>query len=270
MGKICRNSIAKVNLGLHIMGRLSNGYHLLETLFYPVHDLYDEMIIESVEGNGCTIEMPGFGEQIPLEQNLVWKAWRKMADHYPGRVGGIKVVIEKEIPSGAGLGGGSSNAATVMLAVNELYQLELRNERLAELAEPLGADVPFFIYGEPLYATGIGNRFEHLRPGAGRKGLLDGYRLVVRPQPWHSGTPEAYAGLDLSSIQHERELKELLLEPVETWKGNVCNDLERSVFSRIPGIRKERDKLYEEGAIYAAMTGSGSAVFGIFDDHSAG
>ncbi len=260
MNQIELRCIAKINLGLHIMGRLPNGYHLLETLFYPVPELFDDLRVEKADGNNCSVEMPGFKEDVPLKKNLVWKAWRLLADHYPNQVEGVKVVVQKGIPSGAGLGGGSSDAAGVILAINLLYDLGLSRDDLAALAEPLGADVPFFIYGEPLYATGIGNRFEILEID------LKGYRLEVRPQSWHSGTPEAYAGLDLAAISHEAPLKELLRQPITSWRGSVLNDLETSVFPRIPGIQQEVEKLYQEGAVYAAMTGSGSAVFGFFPD----
>ncbi len=258
MNSVHLRCIAKVNIGLHIMGRLSNGYHILETLFYPVHELFDEMVVEKAPGNSCAVSMPGFREEVPLEKNLAWKAWKLLAERYPLEIGGIKVIIRKRIPSGAGLGGGSSNAAGVMMATNQLFGLGLSNEHLAALAEPLGADVPFFIFGEPLYATGIGNRFKVLDLN------LKDYILEVRPQSWYSSTLDAYAGLDLTRINHKNSLRDLLLQPVARWKGSVVNDLETSVFHRIPGIRCEIEKLYQEGAVYAAMTGSGSAVFGLF------
>lgn len=264
MDEIRLRSIAKINLGLHIVGRLENGYHLLETLFYPVDDLFDDVLVRRVEGGSCSVDMPGFPESVPLEKNLAWKAWRVMHDFAPNKVAGLEIEIQKRIPSGAGLGGGSSNAGVVFLAINQLFELGLTKDELAKLAEPLGADVPFFIYGEPLYATGIGNRFEVVNP------TLDGFRLEVRPQPWHSGTPEAYKGLNLDAIKHEVPLKALLALPLNEWKGKVLNDLEDSVFPRLPGIAEAVNKMYTEGAVYAAMTGSGSAVFGWFKNRSEG
>lgn len=264
MNRITVQSIAKVNLGLHIMGRLDNGYHLLETLFYPVPDLFDWVVVDKVDTDACTVDMPGFPESVPLEKNLAWKAWQAMHAAYPDRVGGIAVTLRKSIPAGAGLGGGSSNAAAVMEAINQLYALELDQDALAKLAEPLGADVPFFIYGHPLYATGIGNRFEALEID------LSDYRVVVAPQPYHSSTPAAYQGLNLSSLEHAGALKELLQLPPEAWRGKVLNDLEGPVFARIPALQEEVNKMYTEGAVYAAMTGSGSAVFGLFKDGSNG
>lgn len=259
MNRVTVQSIAKVNLGLHIMGRLENGYHLLETLFYPVPDLFDWVVVERTDTNVCTVDMPGFPESVPLEKNLAWKAWEVMQSAYPDRVGGIAVEIRKSIPAGAGLGGGSSNAAAVMEAINQLYALELRADALAALAEPLGADVPFFIYGEPLYATGIGNRFETVELD------LQGFHLEVAPQPYHSSTPAAYHGLDLESLDHATSLKTLLQLPPAEWRGKVLNDLEGPVFAQLPALKEEVEKMYARGAIYAAMTGSGSAVFGLFE-----
>ena len=251
-------SIAKVNLGLHIMGKLANGYHLLETLFYPVEDLFDDVLIRRIDELECRVLMPGFGESVPLERNLAWRAWKVLRDHYPDRVGGVEIEIRKRIPAGAGLGGGSSNAGAVFKGLNTLMELGLGEEELAGLAEPLGADVPFFIYGKPLYATGIGNRFEVLPLD------LSAYRLEVRTLPVHSGTAEAYGGLDLESIRHDLPLKELLVLPLPAWKEKVLNDLEPGVVGRFPQIGEAVNELYSEGAKYAAMTGSGSAVFALF------
>ena len=251
-------SNAKVNLGLHIMGKLDNGYHLLETLFYPVEDLFDDVVIRRMDGSGCRVLMPGFQESVPLEKNLAWRAWKVLRDRYPDRVGGVEIEIRKRIPAGAGLGGGSSNAGAVFKGLNALMELGLEAEELAGMAEPLGADVPFFIYGKPLYATGIGNRFEILPVD------LSAYRLEVRTLPVHSGTAEAYGGLDLGAAQHTIPLKELLVLPLAEWKGKVLNDLEPGVVGRFPQIGEAVAELYAEGAKYAAMTGSGSAVFGLF------
>ncbi len=262
MQKIHLRSIAKVNLGLHIMGKLDNGYHLLETLFYPVPELYDDVYIEVIQEARCEVEMVGFNESVPLEKNLAWRAWDSLRKHDPDQVIGVKVSIEKRIPAGAGLGGGSSNAGTVMRGVNQLAGLNLSDDRLAQIAEPLGADVPFFIYGKPLYATGIGNRFEVLDID------LSAYRLEVKTLAVHSSTADAYRNLDVANIKHATPLKELLTLPVKDWKGKVLNDLEQSAFPRLPEIADAVRQLYDSGADYAAMTGSGSAVFGLYKNRS--
>ncbi|MCL4109127.1 UNVERIFIED_CONTAM: hypothetical protein GTU68_031039 [Idotea baltica] len=241
------------------MGRLDNGYHLLETLFYPVPDLFDWVVVDRTDSDACTVDMPGFPESVPLEKNLAWKAWQVMHSAFPDRVKGIAVEIRKSIPAGAGLGGGSSNAAAVMEAINQLYALDLGADALAALAEPLGADVPFFVYGKPLYATGIGNRFETLELD------LQGFHLEVLPQPFHSSTPAAYRGLDLAGLDHPTSLKALLQLPPAEWRGKVLNDLEGPVFAQFPELKEEVERMYTNGAIYAAMTGSGSAVFALFE-----
>lgn len=254
-------SIAKVNIGLHVMGRREDGYHLIETLFYPVPEMYDVVRLELLEGNACEVELEGFGEDVPLEKNLCWRAWDLLHRAFPERVGGLRVTVDKRIPAGAGLGGGSSNAGVVLRGLRELCGLELSDGDLAGMAVPLGADVPFFVFQRPLYATGIGADFEELPVD------LSGYRLELRPQPWHSPTPAAYQGLDLKALPHSPALKTLLGQPIGTWRGHIRNDLEQSVFRRIPEVEAAKKALYEEGAVYASMTGSGSAVFGIFPDH---
>lgn len=261
MDKLKLDSIAKINIGLHIVGKRSDGYHLLETLFYPVPELFDEIILERREGEECEVEMVGMEEKVPLEKNLVWRAWQQLKEAFPDSVRGMKIVVEKRIPAGAGLGGGSSNAGTVLRGIREMMGLAVSDAQLAEIGESLGADVPFFIYQRPLYATGIGTTFEEL-PGS-----LPGFQVKVFPQPFHSSTPGAYRGLDLAQLEHPQPLKELLTLPVEEWNGKVLNDLETSVFPQFPALAEEKANLYAQGAVYAAMTGSGSAMFGIFPDH---
>lgn len=253
-------SIAKVNLGLHVKGRRPDGYHLIETLFYPVEDIFDTVTLETDGGGECSVEMPGFDEDVPLEKNLCWRAWKLLHDAFPAKVGGIRIYVEKRIPAGAGLGGGSSDAGSVLLGLRKMYGLDLGDEELAALAAPLGADVPFFIFQKPLYATGIGNVFETLDLD------LQGYRLEVAPQPYHSPTPAAYRELDINALPDGPALKDLLALPLDEWQGKVRNDLEQSVFRRIPEIARAKGEMLEKGAVYAAMTGSGSAVFGLFKD----
>lgn len=254
-------SIAKVNLGLHVKGRRADGYHLIETLFYPVHDLWDDVRLERIPGDACEVSMLGFEEEVPYEKNLCWRAWRLLEEAFPGQVGGFRVEVEKRIPAGAGLGGGSSNAGAVLRGIREMCGLDINDADLAEKAVGLGADVPFFIFQQPLYATGIGADFEELRLD------LEGFRLEVEPQPWHSPTPAAYKELVFEEIPDGPALRELLALPVNEWEGRVRNDLEQSVFKRLPKVEEAKAGMYERGAVYASMTGSGSAVFGLFRDH---
>lgn len=259
MDSITLTSIAKINLGLHIVGKREDGYHLLESLFVPVPELNDVVRMQKNEENGgTTIVLLNFEEQVPLEKNLAYRAWKVLKDAFPDRVGGLEIEIEKSIPAGAGLGGGSSNAAAVLRGTNELFGLGCSTEELADYGALLGSDVPFFVHGTPLYATGIGTDFEELDLD------LSAFKLEVHPLDAHSATPEAYRNLVFEKIEQSEPLKEILLGPVEKWRELVRNDLEPGVCSRIPEIQNKITALYMRGAIYSAMTGSGSAVFGLF------
>lgn len=246
-------SHAKINLGLLITGKRPDGYHLLETLFYPV-DLHDVLTI--TPSPTLEIDMIGMSEKVPMESNLIYKAWKLLSDH-DARVQPVSIQVEKHIPAGGGLGGGSSNAAFTLKGLNELFNLGYSNAFLAELSAPLGADVPFFCYGTPMMATGIG---QDLTPFE-----LDlPYEIRLVTPPIHSSTPAAYKGLDLSQCDPDRSLLAVLQQPIETWKTDLVNDLEPPVFAQYPELEQIKADLYAQGAVYAAMTGSGAVMFGLF------
>jgi 4-diphosphocytidyl-2-C-methyl-D-erythritol kinase len=253
---------AKVNIGLHILGRRADGYHLMETLFYPVPEIADALTLTADAGEGCTVTMEGLDEDLPVTDNLCWKAWRAMAERYRPTDNAVTIAVRKGIPAGAGLGGGSSDAAAVLKGLRTLWELPVSDAELATIGEALGADVPFFIYNRPMYATGIGTIFEEFPLDLAAMGL----RIAVRTLPVHSSTAAAFKGLELDLFGHppRRALIELLQQPVLTWQNTVQNDLEQSVIPRIPEVGATIAALRQEGAIYAAMTGSGSACFGIF------
>lgn len=255
------SSNAKINLGLIIKGRREDGYHLLETCYLPVYDLADTLILERVEGEGCRLEMSGLvpDDLVAVEHNLIYKAWAALRDKFgTARVGGVRIQVEKRIPAGAGLAGGSSNAAMTLQGIETLFGLGLSIEALAEIGAGLGADVPFFIYNEPLLAKGIGTEFEEID--------LDlPYRIELRLSGIHSSTPEAFKGLDHSKLDYERDLRSVLEGPVEQWRDALVNDLEGPVLERYPQLAEIKAELYAEGAVYAAMSGSGSAVYGLFE-----
>lgn len=260
MPSLVLSANAKVNLGLHILGRRADGYHLMETLYYPVPELADEVELEAVAGEECVVRMEGFEDALPLEQNLCWRAWNLLAQRYQPIGRGMEIVVRKRIPAGAGLGGGSSDAAAVLKGLRTIWRLTLTDGALAEMGASLGADVPFFIYNVPMYATGIGTELEPYPLDLAAQGL----ELRVRTLPLHSSTPAAFKGLNLAEIPDGPSLKELLGLPVARWQGLVRNDLEQSVLPRMPLIGQTIDNLKDEGALYAGMTGSGSACFGIF------
>jgi 4-diphosphocytidyl-2-C-methyl-D-erythritol kinase len=249
---------AKINLGLHLVGKRPDGYHLLETLFYPLTQFCDTLWVERVEGNECTIEMEGISEKIALEDNLCYKAWRLVANELEKKETGMRIRIKKAIPAGAGLGGGSSNAAAILKACRSLWQPDLPDAKLAEWGARLGADVPFFIYNRPMYATGIGTTLEPYEIS------LDGFELRLKTFMAHSSTVQAYREVLPEDIGHVTPLRDLLDRPFDTWRGNVVNDLEKPVCQRLPFICAAVEDFYKLGAVYAAMSGSGSACYGLF------
>ena len=223
----------------------------------PVPDLYDELTISPALDEPEPVLLLS-GRPVPgdAKTNLAMRAWL-MVYHDFKDLPSVRIRLHKNIPAGAGLGGGSSNAAKMLLALNELFDLNLTNDKLHEYALRLGADVPFFLHERPMHATGIG---EELTPIDLPKGL----RVEVQLPPVFSDTPTAFRQLDLQHCSTHKDLKQLLRQPIETWRDTVRNDFEREVFTRIPILPKLKQALYEKGAIYAAMSGSGSAVFGLF------
>jgi 4-diphosphocytidyl-2-C-methyl-D-erythritol kinase len=250
---------SKVNLGLLIKGKRPDGYHLLQTLFYPITAHQDEVRISTVVGEECTVAMPGFGEDLPLTDNLCHKAWALLRKEFPGQVHGVHIEVTKRIPAGAGMAGGSTDAAGVLKGLNEMFGLGASREKLAHVGQQLGADVPFFLHEGPMFAEGIG---EQLTPWPLD---LSGYRWEFHFPGVHSSTPAAFRALDWSRLQPETELRDLLRLPVAEWRGVLRNDLEGPVFEKFPQLKAQKELFYEQGAIYASMTGSGSAIFAIFE-----
>jgi len=248
---------AKINLGLFIKGRLPNGYHTLETLLYPLKQLCDIIEIEEDTGGDCSLDISGLEIEGSHRNNLCYRAWAIMKKIFPD-LPGVSIRLEKHIPMGAGLGGGSSDAAFTMIGLNRLFDLGLNLDELARLSRPLGADVPFFVYNRPLLASGIGQDFEEVS-------LALPYRIELVTPPIHSSTVAAYKALDYTMFDGGRDLRSVLCLPIRDWRTHLENDLEVPVFQLHPEIRSYKMALYEQGALYASMSGSGSAVFGIFD-----
>lgn len=249
---------AKINIGLNVVERRKDGYHNLETVFYPIN-LQDAIEIKDVEG-----EVPECGYQLKVsgtvldgtpDDNLVVKAYKLLKHDF--NLPPIYIYVYKHIPTGAGLGGGSSDAAFMIKALNERYNLGLSTPQMEEYATRIGADCAFFIKNSPVFATGIGNVFHEFDFS------LNGKTLVLIKPDIHVSTKDAYALV--KPKQPIRPLTELLSQPIETWKDTVVNDFEQSVFPKYPEIAAIKDKLYDLGAVYASMSGSGSSVYGIFD-----
>lgn len=249
---------AKINIGLYVVEKRPDGYHNLETIFYPL-PVCDKLVVEEVphQKASCSLVVEGIPVTIDQEDNLIVKAYRMLEKEF--KLGHTAVQLTKTIPFGAGLGGGSSDAAFMLKSLNELYQLGLTAAELEEYAVQLGADCAFFIRNTPVFAGGIGNIFTPVELS------LKGYQyLLVKPDV-HVSTPEAYRGV--KPRRPAFSLKESIQLPVEQWKERITNDFETSVFDRHPLIASLKEKMYAEGAVYATMSGSGSSVVGIFPDH---
>ena len=246
---------AKINLGLNIVEKRPDGYHNLETVFYPIN-LQDALEVNDLEGEGeYTLKISGTPIEGELDNNLVVKAYRFLKKDFPN-MGSINIHMYKHIPTGAGLGGGSADAAFMLKLLNEKFKLNLSTEKLEKYAAILGADCAFFIQNKPVFASGIGNIFEEINLS------LKGYYLVLVKPDIFVSTKDAFANIIPMKPNHS--LKEIIRMPVETWRATMKNDFEDSVFKKFPEIAAIKDKLYDMGAIYASMSGSGSSVFGIF------
>ena len=278
---------AKINLGLDIVGRRSDGYHLLRTVFYPVGrfsgtprnpepfcDILEltQLAADDPDGyeeDGIRFLFGGNPVDCPPEKNLVVKAARKVMDHFGSalttRAGRLTLRLEKHIPDGAGMGGGSADATFVMRMLNATASRHgltpLTDDELRDMAVTLGADCPVFVANRPVYAEGIGDRFEDI------PAILEGkWLLVVKPDLYVS-TKEAFAGV--TPRQPEFDLRLLATLPLEEWRRYVKNDFEESLFPKYPVLEELKASLYAHGAEYTSMTGSGAALYGIFADRAA-
>ncbi len=249
----------KINLGLHILRKRKDGYHDLETVFYPL-PLFDILeIIEMPHGEkSSTLPFSMSGLQLDTQpgSNLCVKAYRLLKKDYP-ELPHVRMHLHKTIPSGAGLGGGSADAAFTLRLLNEKFRLGISREKLLAYALELGSDCPFFILDRPCYATGRGELLEPISLD------LSAWKFVIVNPGIHVNTSNAF--MKIQPAIPARSLKESILEPVEGWRDTIINDFEKPIFEQYPEIGAIRDRLYASGAVYAAMSGSGSTVFGMFE-----
>lgn len=249
---------AKVNIGLRVVGRRPDGYHDLQTVFCPI-PLTDSLEVKRAKHLRQPYEFILSGLPIPSggngDDNLVVRVFMSMRDEFS--LPPTSIFLCKHIPVGAGLGGGSSDAAAMMLLLRDYYELDLTDAEIEQRLAAYGADCPFFVRNKPVYAEGIGNQFTPINLSF--KGM---YFVLVKP-PIHISTAEAYAGVTPS--QPLSSLKDVLQNtPVKLWRNLVVNDFEASIFRRYPQIAAIKQTLYDMGATYASMSGSGSAVYGLF------
>lgn len=246
---------AKINIGLQVTERRPDGYHNLDTVFYPIplHDALEIIVAEGADYD-CRIHLSGVNIEGDPDNNLVVRAYRLLAQDYP--LPPVDIYLHKHIPTGAGLGGGSADASFMLRLLNETFSLGVSTEQLEAYAAQLGADCPFFITGTPVYATGIGNEFHPITLN-----LSGMYIVVVKPDVFVS-TKEAY-----SMVHPEKPtitLDKKIVRPISEWRDTISNDFEKGIFALHPELETIKSKLYELGATYAAMSGSGAALFGLF------
>jgi 4-diphosphocytidyl-2-C-methyl-D-erythritol kinase len=242
---------AKINIGLNITERRPDGYHNLETVFYPVK-IND--VLEIIESDVLGFESSGLPIPGRMEDNLCVKAWHLLKkDH---NVPPVKIHLHKHIPIGAGLGGGSSDAAFFIRLMNESFGIGLTVAQMEDYARALGADCAFFVEGKPVFAYEKGDRFKPVNLD------LSACKIVLVMPPAHVSTSEAYRGVRPAAAA--TSLQELVNLPITEWKKYIKNDFEESIFKNHSVIRGVKAGLYEAGALYASMSGSGASVFGIF------
>ena len=245
----------KINIGLEVIGKRGDGFHDIETFMFPVSGLCD--ILEIVPGtNGVTFTASGIPVEGDPERNLCMRAWLLMAERYG--VSGAKMHLHKAIPSRAGLGGGSSDAAFTIKGIDKLFSLGLPQQEMEELAAQLGSDVPFFISDTPQMASGRGDILTDCAAG-----LEKGTGLIIVKPEVSISTAEAYS--NITPARPVESLADRFARGIKSWKGTVANAFEPYFFSVHPQLAGIKERLYEQGAVYASMSGSGSAFYGIFD-----
>lgn len=245
---------AKINLGLRVIRKRDDGYHDLDTVFYPL-PLTD--VLEVVPSDDTQLFSSGLTVESNPEHNLVWKAYQLLKKDYPP-LPPVHLYLHKIIPFGAGLGGGSSDAAFALRLLNDMVPLNLTQEQLLQYALKLGSDCPFFILNKPAYAVSRGEQLQPIPLD------LQKYFIALIKPDLHISTARAF-----SRIQPrlpDSTTKEIVSRPIQEWKRNLINDFEISAFEEFSSLKKIKEELYQCGALYASMSGSGSSFFGIFEE----
>ena len=247
----------KINLGLRITQKRADGFHALETVFFPI-SIKDalEIIIEP-ETSAAPITFTSSGLVINGDptDNLCFKAYGLLKKDYP-TIPNIKMHLHKTIPMGAGLGGGSSDGAFTLVALNQLFNLQIPEQALLDYALQLGSDCPFFIINTPAFATGRGENLKPINLN------LDGYNIVIVNPGIAISTKLAFSLI--TPKVPDTNMEAIICEPVTSWKEKLINDFEQPIFNSFPELANIKETLYQKGAVYASMTGTGSTVFGIF------
>jgi 4-diphosphocytidyl-2-C-methyl-D-erythritol kinase len=241
----------KINIGLNVINKRPDGYHNLESIFYP---LLLSDVLEIIESDHFSIQTTGLPIDGDHSDNLIVKAYYLLQDVY--HLPPIKIHLHKQVPMGAGLGGGSADGTATLLALNQLFDLKIPTLELERLADQLGSDCSFFVKNKPLFVQGKGEIHAEIELD-----LSANFIQLIHPSI-HISTKEAFSGIGFNSSTIS--LTNKILTPIESWKENIGNDFEHTIFPNHPEIAEIKDKLYQNDAIYASMTGTGSAVYGIF------
>lgn len=241
---------AKINLGLNILSKRDDGFHNLISVFYPLHNYFD--ILEIVPATKFLFTTSGLN--IPGKSNLCEKAYALMNSKY--NINPIHIHLHKNIPIGSGLGGGSSDASYVLKGINQLFNLNIDNCTLQKISLEIGADCPFFIQNKVKLVSGIGDVMNDIDLD------ISEYEIRVINTGIHISTKEAFSEIVCDNTNNS--LQNLAFLPIEKWKYSITNDFEKNIFNKYPKIKESKQKLYDSGAIYSSMTGTGSAVYGVF------
>ena len=244
----------KINLGLHILARRTDGYHDLETAFIPI--TFEDCLEIQRSTSDSSLVVSGLPIDGPVEENLCWKAYQLLKQQFS--LPPIDIRLHKEIPSGSGLGGGSSDAAFCLKLLNQKFNLQLDQQRLMQLASTLGSDCAFFIVNSPCIGKGKGEQLSPLECSQ----LNNLFGLLVLPGI-HISSRWAFQQIVPQSSR--TGIQKILEEPVQTWRNQLVNDFEKAVFPIHPRLNQIKDQLYQAGAMYASMSGSGSAIYGLFE-----
>ena len=242
---------AKINIGLNVLKKRNDGYHNISSVFYPIYNLYD--ILEVIPSSKFSFTCSGISTS--KTNNICIKAYEILNKDFD--IGNVSIHLDKRIPVGAGLGGGSSDASFLLKALNILFNLNMSKNQLNEYAKKIGADCPFFIDNTPKHVTGVGDIMKNLDLN------LSGYDIKFTFPEISISTAEAYK--NVIPKDSENNLMQYINEPICKWKGNIKNDFEESIFKNHPSLNKLKKEIYSKGAIYASMTGSGSVLYGLFN-----
>lgn len=254
-------SIAKINIGLQVLNKREDGFHNINSVFFPLFKLFDEMEFE--KSSEISIDIEPKSISIDLKSNIIYKTIIKLREFTNRDDIAANIKLYKRIPMGAGLGGGSSNAAETLLSLNELFNLNLSKEQLSEIAIQIGSDVPFFIEKKTALVTGRGEFFTFFDYNPNYSIHLYNPKINISTKWAYEQLQRTYKAIekvDFASILLESATNPLLL------KQKLYNDFEYAVFKEYPKLAKIKEEIYKEGAVYAQMSGSGSTLFGFFDN----